>query len=152
MIEGVVVKELVTNTDERGFFREVIRVTDDFFSEGFAQWSHSLMHQGVAKAWHLHRRQVDWWYVAAGLLKVGLYDTRRESKTHGETMELLMGDHQPSRVLKIPPGVAHGCRCLSATSHLLYVTSRLYDPEDEGRIAHDDPRIGYDWTRGPAIK
>ena len=36
MIEGVILKELVTNTDERGFFREIIRVSDDFFAEGLA--------------------------------------------------------------------------------------------------------------------
>jgi dTDP-4-dehydrorhamnose 3,5-epimerase len=53
--------------------------------------------------------------------------------------------------LKIPPGVAHGCRALERT-HLLYVTSSVYAPDDEGRIPHDDPAIGYDWTAGPAIK
>jgi dTDP-4-dehydrorhamnose 3,5-epimerase len=37
-------------------------------------------------------------------------------------------------------------------AHLFYITSRVYDPDDEGRIAHDDPRIGYDWAKGPAIK
>ena len=79
MIEGVVVKDLVTHPDDRGFFREVIRVTDDFFQEGFGQFSHSLMYPGVAKAWHIHQRQVDWWYVATGVLKVALYDTREES-------------------------------------------------------------------------
>jgi dTDP-4-dehydrorhamnose 3,5-epimerase len=49
MIDGVIFKELVTHTDERGFFREIIRTTDDIFREGFGQWSHSLMHTGVAK-------------------------------------------------------------------------------------------------------
>ena len=34
MIEGVEIKELVTHADERGFFREMIRVTDGFFGEG----------------------------------------------------------------------------------------------------------------------
>jgi dTDP-4-dehydrorhamnose 3,5-epimerase len=55
IIEGVVAKELKTYSDERGFFRELIRVTDGFFEEGFGQWSHSLMFDGVIKAWHLHR-------------------------------------------------------------------------------------------------
>ena len=50
MIEGVVLKDLVTHVDERGFFREIIRKGDDFFKEGFGQWSHSRMNQGVAKA------------------------------------------------------------------------------------------------------
>ena len=49
MIAGVEIKALTTNVDDsRGFFREVIRVTDEFFSEGFGQWSHSLMYAGVA--------------------------------------------------------------------------------------------------------
>lgn len=151
MIDGVVLKELVTHTDERGFFREIIRVTDDFFPEGFGQWSHSLMYQGVAKAWHIHKVQVDWWYVAGGVLKVALHDTRTESATAGETMELLMGDNQAAKVLRIPPGVAHGCKCVSGPAHLFYVTSRVYDPADEGRIAHDDSAIGYDWLKQAPI-
>lgn len=151
MIEDVVLKPLVTHVDERGFFREIIRVTDDFFGEGFGQCSHSLMYPGVAKAWHIHQKQVDWWYVVCGVLRVALHDRRPGSPTHRKTMEFLMGDNQPAQVLKIPPGVAHGCKCLSGPAHLIYVTSGVYDPSDEGRIPHDDPDIGYDWVKGPAI-
>jgi dTDP-4-dehydrorhamnose 3,5-epimerase len=152
MIEGVMIKELVTHADERGYFRELIRETDDFFEEGFGQWSHSLVNTGVAKAWHIHKLQIDWWYVACGLLKVALHDTRPESKTYRTTMELLLGDHQPARILRVPPGVAHGCKALSGPVHLFYVTSRVYDAADEGRIAFDDAEIGYDWLKGPTIK
>jgi dTDP-4-dehydrorhamnose 3,5-epimerase len=152
MIEGVVLKNLTTHTDERGFFREIIRKTDAFFSEGFGQLSHSLMYQGSAKAWHIHKTQVDWWYVGTGVLKVALYDTRTDSPTHGELVELFMGDNQPAQVLRIPPGVAHGCKCLTGTANLFYVTSGVYDTAEEGRIPHDDPAIGYDWANGPSIK
>ncbi len=31
MIDGVTFKKLETHLDERGFFREIIRVKDDFF-------------------------------------------------------------------------------------------------------------------------
>lgn len=147
MIEGVVVKDLVTHVDERGYFREIIRVTDDFFAEGFGQWSHSLMYQGVAKAWHIHRTQVDWWYVGSGVLKVALHDKRKDSSTFGETMTLLMGDNQATRALRIPAGVAHGCKCICGPAHLFYVTSRIYDPAEEGRVSHDDPSIGFDWLK-----
>lgn len=147
-IEGVVLKQLVTHTDERGFFREVIRETDDFFGH-FGQWSHSLMFAGTAKAWHLHQRQIDWWY-CIGTLKVGLHDLRPDSPTRGVTQTFLMGDDHGAVCLKIPPGVAHGCRALEKT-HLLYVTSNVYDPSDEGRIPHDDPEIGFDWTAFPVI-
>lgn len=151
-IQGVEMKKLVTNTDERGFFREVIRVSDDFFGEGFGQWSHSLMHPGVAKAWHIHPTQVDWWYVPIGTLKVALHDRREDSPTRGETQELFLGENATPAVLKIPPGVAHGCKAIGGVAHLFYVTSRTYDPKEEGRIPHDDASIGYDWTAGPAIK
>src|SRR4051794_18344565 len=108
MIDGVMLKELTSHPDERGFFRELIRHNDNFFAEGFAQLSHSLMHPGTAKAWHIHRSQVDWWYVPIGVLKVGLFDKRPDSTTRGELVQLFLGEHFGSKVLKIPPGVAHG--------------------------------------------
>jgi dTDP-4-dehydrorhamnose 3,5-epimerase len=151
-IDGVHVKELITHTDERGFFREIIRVTDDFFTEGFGQWSVSQMYHGAIKAWHLHKEQVDWWYVHGGVLKVVLYDTRKDSPTHKKFMEFVLGNDQEARVVRIPPGVAHGCKCINGPADLFYVTSKVYDPGDEGRIPYDTPDIGYDWLKGPDIK
>ena len=152
MISGVVFKDLRTFTDERGYFREILRVTDDVFPEGFGQCSHSMMFDGVAKAWHLHRKQTDWWYVVSGVLRVGLCDLREGSPTFRKTMDFLMGDHQPAQLLKIPPGIAHGCKAIQGPAHLVYVTSHVYDPQDELRIPHDDPEIGFDWLKGPDIK
>ena len=152
MISDVIIKDLITHQDERGFFRELIRLTDDFFKEGFGQWSHSLMYAGVIKAWHIHSIQVDWWYVFGGVIKVVLYDTRSESSTHHELMEIMMGDNQPAAIVRVPPGVAHGCKCICGPSNLFYITSKIYDPNDEGRIPYDDHKIGYDWKSGPEIK
>jgi dTDP-4-dehydrorhamnose 3,5-epimerase len=151
MIDGIVLQDLVTRHDDRGFFREIIRVTDDFFTEGFGQWSHSMMFSGVIKAWHFHNIQIDWWYVVSGVLRVGLHDLRSESSTHGQSMDFLMGDLQPARVLRIPPRVAHGCKVIQGPVNLLYVTSHVYNPQDEIRISHDDPGIGFDWLAGPPI-
>ena len=151
MIDGVEIKELTTHTDERGFFREVIRVSDPIFPEGFGQWSHTMSYQGVAKAWHVHQRQTDWWYVAVGTVRAALYDARLESPTCGELQEFLLGANETPQVLKIPPGVAHGYRVLDGPAHVFYIVSHEYDGSDEGRIAHDDPEIGYDWTAGPEI-
>jgi dTDP-4-dehydrorhamnose 3,5-epimerase len=151
LIEGVEIKTLVTHPDERGFFREMIRVSDDFFGEGsFGQLSHSLMHPGSGKGWHIHPHQIDWWYVI-GNLKVALYDTREGSVTHRQLNEVFMGDIYGASIVKIPPGVAHGCRALD-TTHLIYVTSSVYDPAEEGRIPHDDPEIGYDFVSSPPVK
>lgn len=152
MIAGVTLKDIVTHADDRGFFREIIRATDPFFAEGFGQFSHSLVHPGVVKAWHGHVNQTQWTYVASGLLRVVLHDRRPQSPTCGTTDEWLLGDHQPARVYRMPPGVVHGYRCLAGPAHILYVTSATYDPQDELRFSYDDAGIGYDWTRGITIR
>ena len=152
MIEGVVLKELESFNDDRGFFRELIRSTDDSFREGFGQWSHSLMFDGVIKAWHFHRIQTDWWYIVSGVLRVGLCDLREESGTYKKTMDFLMGDLQPARVLKVPPGIAHGCKTVQGPVHLFYLTSHVYNPDDEIRMPYNDPQIDFDWLQGPTIQ
>lgn len=152
-IEGVLVKQLTKHNDERGFFEELIRVSDAFFKEGFGQLSHSLMYPGVIKAWHIHQSQVDWWFVARGTLKVALFDLREESKTFRQLMEMVLGKNGDNVVLKIPSGVAHGCKVIGEkTSELFYVTSGAYNAKEEGRIPHDDPKIAYDWIKGAPIK
>ncbi|HAL45181.1 MAG TPA: hypothetical protein DCP47_04600 [Phycisphaerales bacterium] len=152
MIDAIVIKKLVTHSDNRGFFREIIRSTDDFFVAGFAQWSHSLMYDGVIKAWHWHKKQTDYWYVCTGVMRVGLCDMRENSKTYKQTMDFLMGDHQDSQVLAIPPGIAHGCKTIQGPVNLLYITSQIYDPKDELRIAYNDPSINFDWLKDREIQ
>jgi dTDP-4-dehydrorhamnose 3,5-epimerase len=151
MIEGVVFKELITHTDERGFFRELIRVTDDFFVDGFGQLSHSLVYTGIVKAWHAHTEQTQWTHVICGLLKVVLHDSRPGSPTFRQQMEFLAGDNQKALVYSFPPGVIHGYRCINGPAHVIYVTSGVYDLQDEIRISHDDAMIGYDWLNGTLI-
>jgi dTDP-4-dehydrorhamnose 3,5-epimerase len=152
MIAGVVIKELVSHGEERQIFREIIRVTDDFFSEGFGQLSMASMNPDCTKAWHIHKQQVDWWYVPFGALKLVLYDARPDSPTYKEMQEFLLGPEYGQLVVKIPPGVAHGSKVIGGVTHLFYVTSKTYSPAEEGRIPHDDPTIGYDWRALPIIK
>ena len=152
MIDGVVIKELVKHPDERGFFVEMIRKTDEFFAEGFGQVSHSFMRKGVVKAWHIHKTQVDWWYLVNGVIKAAMYDLRKQSKTYRKLMEVTLGrPAEPARALKIPPGVAHGLKVLEGPANLVYVTSSPYTKDEEGRILYNDPDIGYDWVQGMPI-
>jgi len=151
MIDGVMIKKLVRHPDERGYFEEIIRNTDEFFAEGFGQLSHSFMVEGVVKAWHLHTTQIDWWFCVKGKIKAALYDTREGSPTKGETMEFMLGEEPDNIVLKIPAGVAHGMKVLEGPCDFVYATSKVYDPKEEGRIQYDDATIGYDWVQGKPI-
>ncbi len=152
-IVGVEIKELKSHGDERGFFREIIRVNDTFFKEAknFAQWSHSRMQCNVVKAWHYHHIQTDWWYIASGQVRTVLIDNRPESPTYKNQITILMGEsHDYGKdtrevCVKIPPGVLHGCKVLSSKADLFYITSEIYNPNEEGRIPYNSELIGYDW-------
>jgi dTDP-4-dehydrorhamnose 3,5-epimerase len=148
-IEGVKIKSLRSFPDDRGFFREIIRKTDDFFEEsGFKQWSHSKMQKDVVKAWHYHHKQIDWWYIGLGLVEAVLYDNREESPTYKNKMVFKMGDHElggQEICVKIPQGVLHGCKVQSDFAHLFYITSEIYDPNDEGRFPYNSEFVGHQW-------
>lgn len=145
-IDGIQVKELKTFADRRGYFREIIRVTDDpFFDVGFGQWSHSYMFDGIIKAWHFHHIQTDYFYVASGVARVGLCDLRPTSKTYKQTMDFVLGDFQTPYVVKIPPGIAHGVKAIQGPVNLMYMMSHTYNPNDEIKIPYDTKDINFDW-------
>lgn len=153
MISGIEIKKLQTFSDNRGYFREVIRNTDNpFFDVKFAQFSHSFMFTGVIKAWHYHKIQTDYFYVASGVARIGLCDMRPDSPTKNKTMDFLMGDYQEAQCLKIPPGIAHGVKAIMGPVNLLYVMSHIYDPTDEYRLPYNDASIKFDWLKDSDYK
>lgn len=147
-IPGVVVKNLKRHPDDRGFFQEVLRAEDTIFADcnNFKQWSHSKMAKNVVKAWHYHHVQTDWWYLALGEATVALIDNREDSPSYREvnTFEL---DESSSVVIKIPPGVLHGLRIHSEFAHLFYITSEVYNANDEGRIPWNAQGLPFSWLK-----
>ena len=71
-------------------------------------------------------------------------DLRRGSGTllqwHAE--ELTPGN---GCMLVIPEGCAHGFQALEAESELLYLHTAFYDPDAEGGVRCDDPRLAIAW-------
>ena len=133
MINGVKINELETHNDERGFFREIVRFPKIFKDFPVGQISHSLVNEGIVKAWHGHTYQYQWNYIITGIINVALYDNRVESQTYKETMEFTVEDVQP-KLYFFPPGVLHGYKCIQGPVHMIYVTSGIYDLEDEVRM------------------
>ena len=86
MIEGVRVKKLKVIPDERGRLMEMLRADDDLFVK-FGQVYMTTAYPGVVKGWHYHKKQIDNMVVIKGMMKVVLYDSRKDSKTRGEVNE-----------------------------------------------------------------
>jgi dTDP-4-dehydrorhamnose 3,5-epimerase len=66
-------------------------------------------------------------------------------------MDFYMGDFQAAKVVRIPPGVAHGCKVIQGPANLFYITSHVYNKDDEYRIPYDCGEIDFDWMKGPVI-
>lgn len=148
MIEGVSIKELKSNVDERGYFREVLRDDDSIISH-FGQASVSLTRQGIIKAFHWHKHQDDVFYAVDGEAQVVLYDRRQDSRTFGKAMSFKMSGSEP-KILFIPRGVAHGYKALGKKDLvMLYIMTKSYDSKspDEERIPHNDKTINFDWDK-----
>jgi dTDP-4-dehydrorhamnose 3,5-epimerase len=149
LIAGVLIAPLPIWPDDRGVFMEVLRAGRGLVS-GFpletTQVSAALSYPGSIKAFHFHLHQTDCWTPAFGMFQVGLVDFRANSPTFGLRNTLYVGTLRPWQIL-IPPGVGHGYKVIGTEpAALIYATNHFYNPVDEGRIAHNDPRINYDWT------
>jgi dTDP-4-dehydrorhamnose 3,5-epimerase len=148
LIDGVRVQPFALWPDDRGYFLEVLRVGQGLaadFPPASTQVSAALSYAGTIKAFHFHKHQTDCWAPSMGIFQVALVDLRKGSPTHGLRNTMYVGALRPWQIL-IPPGVGHGYKVVGAdTAMLVYVTNRLYDPADEGRIAYNDSGINYDW-------
>lgn len=155
MIDGVKIKQLKIWKDKPdlaqpdvvpGFLMEVLRADEGLLPK-FGQTTFTVAYKGTIKAFHWHKKQDDLWFVAAGKAMIVLYDLREDSKTFGETQVIYAGKDD-YKLIVIPAGVAHGYKVLSNEPVLLfYHTTEPYNAKapDEERMAHDDPRIGFDW-------
>jgi dTDP-4-dehydrorhamnose 3,5-epimerase len=148
LIAGVDVRPLTLWPDDRGYFLEVMRAGQHLvadFATATSQVSATLSYPGTIKAFHYHLHQADCWTPVAGMFQAVLVDLRRDSPTFGLRNTLYIGTLRPWQLL-IPPGVAHGYKVIgSEPAVLVYVTSRFYDPTDEGRLPFNDSGIHYDW-------
>jgi dTDP-4-dehydrorhamnose 3,5-epimerase len=157
-IDGVQLVELKRLTDDGGSFTELGRLSGGVSAAfpGFEvkQINYSEVDPGVVKAFHIHRRQTDVWFVPPGdKMLLVLLDVRAESKTRTVQRQLVLGDGG-SRLVKIPPGVAHGVKNLAAVrGRIIYFVDAQFSPDpnqgDEGRLPWDFAGAGiWDVTRG----
>jgi len=148
LIAGVAIYSYPVWPDDRGYFLEVARMGQGLtvgFPSETTQVSAALSYPGTIKAFHFHRRQTDCWVPVEGMLQVALLDLRPQSPTFGARNTMYIGELRRWQLL-IPPGIAHGYKVIGTVpAMLVYITDRFYDPADEGRIPHDDPKIQYDW-------
>lgn len=141
----MLLRDLTVHGDRRGRVFEGWRV--EWTDWPVKQLTEARAAAGVLKGLHLHYRQWDWWRCVSGRMRVGLYDARPGSPTHGVASTLEMTSDAPS-ALAIPPGVAHGFYALSDLE-MIYLLSEVYDPGDEHGLRWNT--AGIEWGVGDAV-
>lgn len=150
-IAGLIIADLRVFQDSRGNFREVFR--KGWFPQrswDVLQSNGSRSKQGVLRGLHYHFKQVDYWYVADGMLRAALFDMRPDSPTYMATQTIDMGTENELGLF-IPVGVAHGFAALTDVLMFYYVDN-YYDGADEYGVAWNDPALGIDWgVKNPIV-
>lgn len=144
-IDGVKEVAIRSMVSEDGNFSELLRITPTGTLELFpdfqlAQINRSELQGKSIKAWHLHFKQNEIWYVnPTSQLLVGLLDVRNDSPTNGKTMRIVLGGGK-STLLFIPNGVAHGSiNLLPESAVIWYFIDTQFDihAPDEQRLHWD---------------
>jgi len=144
-IEGLEIKQLTLHNDDGGNFSEIFRITDGI-AEGYQkpfdvrQISMSVLTPTTIKAFHLHYKQEDLWYVPHyDRLIANFIDLREDSPTFQNHVRLVLGGGK-GIVVRIPQGVAHGAaNVYERNMTLFYATSAQFNPNepDEHRLPWD---------------
>jgi len=144
MIDGVKIISLKQIPDERGKIMHMLRVDDAHF-EKFGEIYFSIVYPDVVKGWHIHKKMTLNYAVIHGKIKLVLYDDRPESKTHGQLMELFIGEDNYVLV-KIPPMVWNGFKGIGTVPAIVANCATLpHDPTEIERLDPGTNRIPYDW-------
>lgn len=140
-ISSVTIRELRVRLDGRGDLIELwSRPWVSADGSGVMDTAHvyqSATDQGVVKAWHLHAVHTDQFTCTRGKLQVVLADVREDSPTYGYVDSLIIGERRPA-MIKIPPGVLHGWKALSAPEVIVVnFQTHPYDANDELKFPWD---------------
>jgi len=144
-IEGVVVKPLRKISDERGCIMHMLRKDDPLFKD-FGEIYFAYSYPGVIRGWHYHQKMTLNYAVLYGMVKLVIYDDRKDSPTRNTVMEIFIGD-QNYCLVQMPPLVWNGYKTIgSAPSLVANCPSLSHDPGEMKRLDPFSEKIPYDWS------
>ncbi|MBI2027150.1 MAG: dTDP-4-dehydrorhamnose 3,5-epimerase family protein [Deltaproteobacteria bacterium] len=145
-ISGVALYPLRKMCDERGMILQMLRSDDSHF-EKFGEIYFSTAYPGVIKGWHEHTAQVQYYAVPIGMIKLVLFDNRKESPTYQNLMEIITGQDN-YQLIRIPCGVINGYKNIGTQT--VFVANCATIPHSQGEMLRFDPhggKVPYKWER-----
>jgi len=152
--DGLLLIDRPVMVDDRGFFREAIRM-EDLKELGInfnpIQLNHSLSKPGVIRALHAES-----WnklvYPLTGKIFIAIVDIKPESVTFGKVTTFNFDDSN-RKLLYIPVGFANSiCVVGNEPVNYIYLVDQYYTGQDTKAIAWDDPDLNIKWPiKNPII-
>lgn len=150
-IDGVIIVDVKTYGDDRGYFMETYK-RPDFVAGGidvdFVQDNQSSSTKGVLRGLHfqINHPQSKLVRVVSGEVFDVCVDLREGSPTYGKWEGVVLSAEN-KRQFFVPRGFAHGFLVLSDTAEFCYKCDDVYHPNDEGGYMYNDPAFGIEWPQ-----
>ena len=132
-LEGVLVFDRAAFSDERGFFKEVLRLSEVKRSLGqefiVKQVNHSRSVKNTLRGIHV----APWnkiIYIPHGRVQSVLVDCRKDSPTFGKFQSTILGEENKSAVF-VPKGCGNSYLVLSDDADYFYLTDEEWAPGKE---------------------
>ena len=141
MIEGLSVRELGSRLDAAGL--GVSLWDGDAVPDRLRAASVRTTFPGIVEAWFNRERAVERITCLEGTIKLVLCDRRDGSATHGEVMEIFLGEYR-FREVAVPPGVLRGWKAVGDRPSLVLVA---LEGEESPlmTLTREDADVPYDW-------
>jgi len=143
MIQGIEIKKINKNADNRGWLAEVWRSDEIDYQPAMSYVS--VTKPGAARGPHEHTEQSDCFiFLGPGDFELHLWDNRPDSATQGEYQKIAVGENNPVFII-IPPGIVHGYKNISdRDAWCINLPDKLYKGENK-KSAVDEIR----WEDNP---
>lgn len=146
-IPGLLLIQRKTFPDERGFFRETVRISEMEQAIGFpfhvAQVNHARSARDTLRGIHA----APWnklVYVVRGSVQAVIVDLRENSPAFGKHESFTIGEENRSSIF-IPKGCGNSYLVLSEDADYTYLTDEEWVPDKEIGIAWNDPTLNIRW-------
>ncbi len=146
-IAGLVLIKRTTIEDDRGFFREPVRIKAVEEATGIqfnvVQMNHARSSKNTLRGIHV----APWnklIYVTRGKVQAVLVDLREGSETYKKFESVIIGDENKSSIF-IPKGMGNSYLVLSDDADYVYLTDEEWSPGREFGIAWNDPSLNISW-------
>ena len=133
--------------DERGVFKEIVRLSDieKIIGKQFLvkQVNHARSVKNTLRGIHI----APWnkiIYVTKGKVQVVAVDCREDSKTFGEHESIILGDENRSCVF-IPANFGNSYLVLSDDAEYIYITDQEWSPNKEKDVIWNDKALNIKW-------